>query len=192
MYDSWPVCQNATGGQLVSAPCKQASWGTYRDGSFDLVADMEYSWLDAWLNYWAPECIDYLSYALKGLVTGTWTGYAPVLAGGVNPVTYRWEDARGTHRVRVKVGKHKVPRIVKKKYGNWWKGKTCMELWYYSDEDARNRVGSDQCYVEVARFDRPSTQGLIGRWNPLNRGVAKRAYFSYGVTWNDVHLRDKI
>jgi len=129
---------------------------------------------------------DFLRSALKGLAN---FGYGGEIPGGKNPATYEWNDARGRHRVRVRLGNFRIPKIVKRKYGNWLSGKTCMELHYYSDGDSFNRVGKDENYVEVSRYDQPSGQAAIGRWNPLNRSVTKRAYYSYGFTWDDVHLR---
>jgi hypothetical protein len=113
------------------------------------------------------------------------------IPGGKNPATYEWKDARGVHRVRVRLGNFRVPKIEKKKYGNWFKGKKCFELWNYSDEWSFAKYGKDENYVEVSRYDQPSGMAAIGRWNPLNRSMTKRAYYSYGLTWDEVNLRQK-
>ena len=186
LYPTWPECQYNEYGEFVTAPCRTDFGSWWKDASFDTVPDYEYSQLQSWLGTWGPMLFDFLRSALKGLAN---FGYGGEIPGGKNPATYEWNDARGRHRVRVRLGNFEIPRIVKKKYGNWLKGKTCMELWYYSDGDTYARKGNDRNYVEVSRYDQPSGQAAIGRWNPLNRSVTKRAYYSYGFTWDDVHLR---
>jgi len=189
LYPTWPPCQMDATGQFINAPCRVniGSWG--EDASFDAVPDYEYVQLKSWLQTWGPLIFDHLRSALKGLATFGYSGHE--IPGGKNPATYEWNDARGRHRVRVKLGNFRIPRIVKKEYGDWLKGKTCMEMENYSDEWEFARRGTDENYVEISRYDQPSGQSAIGRWNPLNRSITKRAYYSYGYTWSDVHLRDK-
>ena len=187
LYPTWPECQMNEFGEFVTAPCRTDFGSWWKDASFDTVPDYEYSQVQSWLGTWGPMLLDFLRSALKGLAN---FGYGDnEIPGGKNPATYEWNDARGRHRVRVKLGSFRTPRIVKRKYGNWLKGKTCMELENYSDEWEFSHRGRDENYVEVSRYDQPSGQAAIGRWNPLNRSVTKKAYYSYGFTWNDVHLR---
>jgi hypothetical protein len=77
---------------------------------------------------------------------------------GTNPAWYWWEDSRGTHSIRIRIGSYNEPQLVKRKYGNWLKGKTCMELDWYEQE----------INVQIARDDQVENQemGLLGLWNP--------------------------
>jgi len=186
LYSTWPMCVPSAAG-YTNPPCRM-DYGTWQDGSFDEDPTLEYGQLLSWMEVWGPQLLDFLRSALKAMAQGYAFGEAG-MPGGKNPATYEWHDARGRHRVRVRLGDFRVPRIEKHKYGNWLKGKTCMELESHTDEWEYSRRGRDVNYVEVMRYDQPSGQAAIGRWNPLNRPLVKRAYYSYGRTWNDVHLR---
>lgn len=100
--------------------------------------------------------------------------------GGKNPVEYQWTDSRGMHIVRVKTV-FKVPSTKKKKYGNWVKGKICVELQNGQDSAA------NPCQVIVARYDESKNMGSLGTWNPFGGWVTKAARGRY--TWNWVGLR---
>ncbi len=188
LYPTWPECQMNEYGEFVTAPCRTDFGTWWQDASFDTIPDYEYSQVKSWLGTWGPMLFDFLRSALKGIAGGY--GYAGnEIPGGKNPATYEWNDARGRHRVRVRVGDFRAPSIKKKKHGNWLSGKTCFHLLHYSDEWEFNDRHRDENYVEVSRYDRPSGQGAIGRWNPLNRSITKKAYYSYGPTWDEVSLR---
>ncbi|MFH1691002.1 MAG: Tad domain-containing protein [Candidatus Omnitrophota bacterium] len=94
--------------------------------------------------------------------------------GGMNPAQYEWNDTRGHHIVKVGTGNFKVPHLKKTKYGNWFKGKKCMELRDYSDNGSR-------CWVKVERIDEKHDLGVLGFWNPFAKGITKiaRAAYSY-------------
>jgi len=189
LYPTWPPCQMNAYGEFVTAPCRTTFSSWWQDASFDTVPDYEYSQVKSWLGTWGPMLLDFMRSVLKGMANYGYLGNE--IRGGKNPATYEWNDARGRHRVRVKVGNFRIPNIVKREYGNWWKGKTCLELESYSDNWEFTNLGKDENYVEVSRYDQPSGQAAIGRWNPLNRSITKRAYYSYGLTWDDVHLRHR-
>lgn len=95
--------------------------------------------------------------------------------GGLNPAMYQWDDARGHHIVKVGTGNFQVPKLVKRKYGNWFKGKKCMELRDYYDDTGSN------CWVKVERTDPQQNMGFLGVWNPFRSGISKvsRAAYSY-------------
>lgn len=97
---------------------------------------------------------------------------------GENCVMYTWEDARGIEQVRVDVGPFLMPRYDTKK--SW--SKTCIRLIWFWD--------MDRCWVRVTRWDPRPTVGILGRWNPFNRGVTKigKAYYGWQPgTWYPNH-----
>ncbi len=115
-----------------------------------------------------------LYVALHSASPKTETGMSISDLGGLNPAVYQWDDARGHHSVKVGTGNFKVPKLESTRYGNWFKGKKCMELRDYSDN------GSN-CWVKVERIDPHHDMGFLGIWNPFRRGVSKiaRAAYSY-------------
>ena len=103
---------------------------------------------------------------------------ALVGVGGYNPITYEWADSRcpeilehpekKCHSVSVELSDFKRPRTVRKKYGNWWSGKKCIELLYHTQT-----VGvtiTRQNPANVAMGGSGQTKGVLGIWNPTYEG----------------------
>ena len=85
--------------------------------------------------------------------------------GGSNPITYKWADSRGDHNVAVTLGSFNIPRLIRKKYGNWLKGKKCIIL-----VDHTQNVT-----VTIKRQDPANKEmGILGSWNPSFNGIIQR------------------
>jgi hypothetical protein len=98
--------------------------------------------------------------------------------GGLNPATYAWKDSRGDHSVAVQVGPFKIPRVVKKKTGNWLVGKICLTLTDFQDNGTN-------AWVRVTRRD-PSTAMGLWRWNPFGGQMTKISRVSYSFDRVDI------
>lgn len=94
--------------------------------------------------------------------------------GGLNPIRYYWEDSRGLNEVKVQASNFIMPRIKTKKSGGFFKGKVCAVLEHHSDED--------NCWIKVTKYPPANVAlGVLGRFNPFNRGVSKVGKAYYGV-----------
>lgn len=172
LKNSLPMCVMGPDSLYVNPPCRiDPVWGASFDGlprdqyvAFFIYTDWIYSLLYMTKEVWKSMVLYLTSSASDALSH----------CGGINPVLYKWNDARGDHWVTVKTGNFKVPSIKKVKRGNWFKGATCMVLKDHDDSSQR-----DQMYVETSRYDQSRNLGSVfGRWNPFNT-VTKRAYFYY-------------
>jgi len=101
--------------------------------------------------------------SLEGLVE---FGTSSCGLSGTNPITYAWDDSRGAHSIQVTLSSYNMPVIVKKKYGNWLKGKKCMELRYYQQDLNAAIERQDPTDVNV---------GVLGKWNPSSGGHIRRS-----------------
>lgn len=100
------------------------------------------------------------------------TGSAMDNYGGLNPLKYEWVDTAGRHKVIVQAGPFRVPRLRTEDHGNFISGETCNELVDYRDRG--------NCWIRVTRDDASPNVGLLGRWNPFRRPIAKRSRAEYG------------
>ncbi|KPK97556.1 MAG: hypothetical protein AMJ95_08495 [Omnitrophica WOR_2 bacterium SM23_72] len=84
--------------------------------------------------------------------------------GGGNPALYTWTDSRGTHTIMIRIGRYAEPMILKRKTGNWLKGKECIELYNHTQNVS----------VEIIRRDPNPDVGILGQWNPVSQGQISR------------------
>lgn len=190
-----PTCAAGSDGDFVNAPCKisrESGFYPEQDGQ-----DINYYFSNRWGASFSgmprDEYADFYNWSgaayntLKGMrdkfkeIYDNLDSASGALRdrGGTNPVRYSWGDLRGEHWVEVRVGNFRLPKIEKKKYGNWWKGRTCMELRDY-DEASQ----SPENYIQVRRYDQSKNMGFLGRWNPFNT-VTKRSYYYYTCMGGD-------
>jgi hypothetical protein len=90
-------------------------------------------------------------------------------------IVYTWEDARGVNRAQVDVSNFKIPKLKKKKTGNFLKGKVCIYIKHRDDED------DSPTWVRVTRTHPAATVAPFGQWNPQGSIMTKtsRAGWSY-------------
>jgi hypothetical protein len=103
---------------------------------------------------------------------------ALVGVGGYNPITYEWADSRcpeilehpekKCHSVSVELGDFDIPHTIRKKYGNWWKGKTCIILMHHTETVGVNITRQNPANVAVGGSGQ--TKGVLGIWNPTYEG----------------------
>lgn len=108
------------------------------------------------------------------------TGSAMDNYGGLNPLKYEWVDTAGRHKVIVQAGPFRVPRLRTEDHGNFISGETCNELVDYRDRG--------NCWIRVTRDDTSPDIGLLGKWNPFKRPIAKRSKAEYGYRDNKWYL----
>jgi hypothetical protein len=115
--------------------------------------------------------------------------------GGINPVTYRWNDSRGYNSVEVEVGNFTIPYIDdESRDRNWYSTDECAVLQGHTDE-------LKECWVKVTRNQPTSTEdpstitvpmGVLGNFNPFNRGVTKKSYADYNIDSEDDNTKNHV
>ncbi|MCX7661120.1 MAG: hypothetical protein N2Z79_00365, partial [Candidatus Omnitrophica bacterium] len=105
---------------------------------------------------------------LKSALDKLPSGWSMSEVGGYNPVTYEWKDSRGNHAVIAEVDKFKIPRLIRKKSGGWWRNKKCIILIHHTQNVTVTVTRKDPAGKAVG------TGGLLGKWNPYYGGVIKR------------------
>lgn len=145
---------------VIGYPCKDVSRGDWATSNADLNDEFNAA-LNAIEELRAR--VDNFRVQLENFADAMEAAYAnanfKTKYGGVNPVTYKWNDSRGEHSVSVETGPYKLPYVQKIKRGDWLIGKTTFYLRNYSD-------GGSSTWVRITRRDPANKDsGIAGMWN---------------------------
>jgi hypothetical protein len=178
-------CKMVCGACVINPPCsfKNSPTHAHDTGTVNVLSDDEFGPAIADIDGMIAEMTNFRtaikdwSDAMDGYIVDLLSGDL----GGSNPIRYYWEDSRGLNTVAVQASGFVVPRIVTEKRGSWLKGKVCSVLKNYSDEN--------NCWIKVTKYPPANVSlGILGRFNPFNRGVSKVGRAYYGI--DSVGLRD--
>lgn len=188
-YPSAGTCRDC----ILNPPCKGYP-SNPNFGTIDEYLDDEFQAANSAINEFIPRveefrqaCVAFYNKMVE-LMEGIEKDIPPMACGlsGINPVIYTWTDSRGEHNIQVKLSKYQMPRLVRKKYGNWLKGKKCIELIYYQ-QDVKVTIDREDP-ANVLMGGQGQTRGVLGSWNPYYGGSIQRrskAQYRGLKSWDD-------
>ncbi len=94
------------------------------------------------------------------------------ILGGLNPVTYEWDDSRGHSAVQVQTGDFEVPFVKKRHRGGFWLSRYCLEIQHAEQ-------GGNTLWVRATKVVPHANLGFWN-WFPLgSRQIVKKSCVKY-------------